>query len=420
MGRKAADLNALAVSRIDQPGLHAVGTVPGLYLQVLESGARTWILRKVIGGKRRDMGLGGYPGVTLAQAWDKARKARDKIENGVDPIDERRANHRALKAAQASTRTFKQCAAAYMDAHSKGWRSTKHVDQWRSTLEVNAYPVIGDMPVGELQLPHVLRILEPIWHEKTETASRLRARIERVLDWAIARGYRTGVNPARWRGHLDTMLAAPGKLIKDKHQPALPISKLGAFMAELRGREGMAARALEFAILCASRSGEVRGALWSEIDLRNKVWTVPAARTKAHKEHRVPLSARAVELLRGLPRDAGTDLVFPAPNGGTLSDMTLTAVIRRMNECEKNEEPRWTDPKSGKHAVPHGFRSTFRDWAAERTSHPRELAEMALAHTIGSNAEAAYRRGDLFEKRRSMMDDWAKFCARVERKARVR
>jgi len=271
-----------------------------------------------------------------------------------------------------------------------------------------------------VQLPHVLRILEPIWHGKTETASRLRGRIERVLDWAIAHGYRTGPNAARWRGHLDTMLAAPGKLIKDKHQPALPVWKLGTFMAQLRGCEGMAARALEFAILCASRSGEVRGALWSEIDLRKKIWTVPAARMKAQKEHRVPLSARCVELLRGLPRAVGTELVFPAPNGGALSDMTLTAVIRRMNESEQGEEPRWIDPRSDKQAVPHGFRSTFRDWAAERTNYPRELAEMALAHAIESRVEAAYRRGDLFEKRRRMMDDWAKFCGRVEREGTVR
>jgi len=420
MGRKAAELGARAVSRIEEPGMHAVGTVSGLYLQVLDSGARTWILRTVIGGKRRDMGLGGYPGVTLAQAWDKARKARDKIEDGVDPIEERRANRRALKAAQASARTFRQCAAAYLDAHSKAWRNTKHVDQWQSTLQTYAYPVIGGVLVRELELPHVLRILEPIWHGKTETASRLRGRIERVLDWAIARGYRTGLNPARWRRHLDTMLAAPGKLAKDKHQPALAAPQLGAFMAALRGCPGMAARALEFAILCASRSGEVRGARWREIDLRNKVWTVPADRIKAQKEHRVPLSARAVQLLRSLPRTGGTDLVFPAPNGGSLSDMTLTGVIRRMNEREEGGELRWTDPQSGKQVVPHGFRSTFRDWAAERTNYPRELAEMALAHAIDSKAEAAYRRGDLFEKRRRMMDDWARFCGRAERKSKGR
>jgi integrase len=417
VGRNAAALNALAVSRIAHPGMHAVGTVAGLYLQVLQSGARSWILRAVIGGKRRDMGLGGYPAVTLAQARQKARMARDKIADGVDPIEERRASRTLLKAAQASARTFKQCAAAYMDAHCRAWRNPKHIDQWRSTLHRYAYPVIGELRVRDVELPHVLRILEPIWHEKTETASRLRGRIERVLHWAIARGYRTAPNPARWRGHLDTMLAAPGRLVRDQHQPALPVSELGAFMAELRRREGMAARALEFAILCAARSGEVRGALWSEIDLRSKVWTVPAARIKARKEHRVPLSERAVEVLRSLPRGDGTDLVFPAPRGGTLSDMTLTAVIRRMNE--QSDEPRWIDPKSDKQAVPHGFRSTFRDWAAERTDHPRELADMALAHTIEGKVEAAYRRGDLFAKRRRMMDDWARFCARVERKGTV-
>lgn len=263
MGRRAGALNAQAVAHIEGAGLHAVGTVPSLYLQVLDSGARTWILRAVIGGRRPDMGLGGYPAVTLAQAWDRGRKARAKIENGVDPIEERRANRSALKAAQAAAHTFQQCATAYVDAHSKAWRSGKHAEQWRATLQRYAYPVIGEMAVRDVQLAHVLRILEPIWQQKTETASRPRGRIERVLDWAIARGYRTSSNPARWRGHLDTMLAPPGKLVKDDHHPALPISQVCAFMAELRRRKETAARALEFTILCAARSGEVRGALES-------------------------------------------------------------------------------------------------------------------------------------------------------------
>ncbi len=398
MPRKAKELGPLDVSRLTKPGLHFVGPVPGLGLQVLSSGARTWVLRATIGGKRRDMGLGGYPGVTLAGARLAARAARELMDAGKDPIDERKAKASALRASKAKALTFEQAALAYIAAHEAGWRNAKHAQQWRNTLQTYAYPVIGALLVRDVELAHVLAILEPVWKAKTETATRLRGRIEQILDWATARGYRDGLNPARWRGHLDKLLVRPSKVSRTEHHAALPVSEVSAFVERLRQSEGMGARALEFAILTAARSGEVRGATWSEVDLEAAVWTVPAERMKAGREHRVPLSPAAITLLSALPRMHGTNLVFPALRGGALSDMTLTAVLRRMDVA----------------AVPHGFRSSFRDWASERTNYPRDAAEMALAHAIGDRVEAAYRRGDLFEKRRSMMADWARFCGQTQ------
>ena len=395
MPKVAKEMGALAVSRITEPGMHFVGVVPGLALHVAPTGARSWLLRVMVAGKRREMGLGNFPGVTLGAAREKARRARERIDEGADPIELRRRARSAHAAAQAGALTFEQCGRAYIAAHEPGWKNAKHAQQWRKTLETYAYPEIGSLLARDVVLRHVLAILTPIWETKTETASRLRGRIESVLDWATARGYRDGLNPARWKGHLDHLLAAPSKITKTGHHPALPVGEVGAFVQALRAQEGTGARALEFAILTAARSGEVRGATWAEVDLSTATWTVPGERMKAGKEHRVPLSAAAVSLLQTLPRVAGVDLVFPAPRGGQLSDMTMGAVLRRM----------------GVSAVPHGFRSTFCDWAAERTNYPREAAEMALAHTIGDKVEAAYRRGDLFDKRRRMMDDWAAFCA---------
>ena len=395
MGRKAKELGPLAVSKLSDPGLHFVGGVSGLALQVLPTGGRTWVLRATIGDKRRDMGLGGYPDVTLAGARVAARSARELIRSGKDPIVEARAAASALRASRASNVTFEQAARSYIAAHEAAWRNAKHAQQWRNTLNTYAYPIVGSLLVRDVDLPHVMQILEPIWATKTETATRLRGRIEQVLDWAGARGYRDGLNPARWRGHLDKLLARPSKITRVEHQAAIPVADVGNFMQRLRRAGGMGARALEFAILTAARSGEVRGANWSEIDLTARVWTVPADRMKAGRAHRVPLSAPAIALLRKLPRMVGTNLVFPAPRGGMLSDMTLTAVVRRLKVP----------------AVPHGFRSTFRDWASEHTNYPRDVAEMALAHAIGDKVEAAYRRGDLFEKRRLMMAAWATFCA---------
>lgn len=384
-------------------GLHFVGGVHGLALQVTSAGAKSWILRMVVGGKRREMGLGAYPEVTLAKAHGKAREARELVRSGVDPIQRQREAASALRAAVAKALTFDDCADSYIKAHEAGWRNVKHAQQWRNTLKTYAAPVFGSLLVRDVALPHVMAALEPVWTTKNETASRLRSRIELVLDWATARGLREGPNPARWRGHLDKLLPKPSKVKKAEHHAALPVGDVGAFMARLREVEGMGARALEFVILTAARSGEVRGAKWSEIDVRANVWTVPGDRMKAGREHRVPLSDAALALLKALPRVDGGELVFPSPKGGALSDMTLTAVTRRLKVD----------------AVPHGFRSTFRDWAAERTHYPRDVAEMALAHAIGDKVEAAYRRGDLYEKRRLMMADWAAFLARIEQPAEV-
>lgn len=405
MPRKASEFNALAVSRLTEPGLHFVGGVPGLALQILPSGARSWILRVRIAGKRRDMGLGGYSqsGMTLARAREAALAAREKIKQGIDPIEENKAARSALGATRAAAKTFKDCAEGYMEAHEASWRNAKHASQWRNTLEKVAYPVMGGLLVRDVQLSHVLSALEPIWRTKTETASRLRGRIELVLDWAAARGYRDGLNPARWRGHLDKLLPAPAKVMKRLHYDALPIDAMGDFMTRLSKQEGMGARALELAILTAARSGEVRGARWSEFDLNAGVWTIPAERMKAGKEHRVPLSAPALKLLEAQLKAGDSGLVFPSRRDGLVSDMTLVAVLRRMEVA----------------AVPHGFRSTFRDWTAERTSYPNEVCEMALAHTIGDKVEAAYRRGDLFEKRRLMMADWATYLAKPAPKGEV-
>ncbi len=395
MGRKAKELGALAVSRLKTPGLHFVGGVDGLAIQGFESGARTWILRVMVGGKRRDMGLGGYPDVTLAGARDAARIARDKIRNGIDPIEEGRAARSALAASRASAMTFEQCAFAYIAVKEAEWVNAKHGQQWRNTLETYAYPVVGKLLARDVGQTHVLKILEPIWSTKTETATRLRGRIESVLDWATVRGYRSGDNPARWKGHLDKLMAMPGKIKNVEHHAALPYVDIGAFWIDLQQQEGMGSLALQFAILTAARSGEVRGASWSEIDLTEKVWVIPASRMKMKREHKVPLSDEAVNLLEAVPRIAGTDLLFPNNKGTALSDMTLTAVIRRMGR--------------GGQVTPHGFRSTFRDWASERTNYPRDVCEMALAHAIGDKVEAAYRRGDLIEKRTRLMRDWAKF-----------
>ncbi|OAG68339.1 integrase [Xanthomonas floridensis] len=376
---------AVMVPRLPS-GLHAAGGATGLYLRVSATGARSWVLRVMVGNRRRDMGLGGWPDVPLAEARERARVARRKIEEGIDPIEQRKAARGKLK----TTPTFKWCAEQTIEAKRHEWKSAKHGDQWRSTLATYAFPTLAGMPVDQVQLPHVVGVLSPIWTTKTESASRLRMRIEAVLAWATASGYRKGDNPARWRGNLDAVLPKPGKVKKTTHHAALPIDDMPDFMSALRQRDGIATRALEFTILTATRSGEVRGATWDEI--QGDTWIIPGKRMKAGKEHRVPLSPRALQILAALPRMAGSPYVFPGVQGGTLSDMSLSAVLKRMSVD----------------AVPHGFRSTFRDWCSERTDYPRDVAEMALAHTIGNKVEAAYRRGDLFEKRRQMMRDWEK------------
>lgn len=308
-------------------------------------------------------------------------------------MNERRAAKSALRASQQKQITFAQAAEAYIAAHEAGWKNAKHAWQWHSSLELYAFPKIGQLDIGDIGMAQVLDVLEPIWRTKTETASRVRGRIELILAWADKRAERERLNPARWRGHLDTQLPAPPKVTKPKHHAALPVSEAGNFMTSLRNQEGSAARALEFVVLTAARSGEVRFATWPEIDFRSRTWTVPAERMKSGREHRVPLSPAAISLLESISLVDDSEVIFQAPRGGVLSDMSLVAVCRRM----------------GADCVPHGFRSTFRDWCAEHTSVAREVAEMALAHAIGNEVEAAYRRGDLFEKRRELMNDWSVF-----------
>jgi integrase len=357
-----------------------------------------WVLRVTIAGKRREKGLGGFPDVTLAGAREAARVARQQIKAGIDPIEDAKAKRSALYAARAASLTFSEAASSYIEVMESEWSNPKHAQQWRNTLKTYAEPIIGKVFVRDVEQAHVLRVLEPIWLSKNETASRLRGRIESILDWSRVRGYRTGENPARWKGHLDMVLPTPGKVQTVEHHPALPFDHLAAFMELLSKQEGQGARALEFAILTAARSNEVRGGLWQEIDLAEAIWTIPASRMKAKREHRAALNEQAIAILKATPEDKRTGLLFPAPRGGKLSDMTLTAVLKRMGRSD---------------ITAHGFRSTFRDWCSERTNYPRDVAEMALAHSIGDKVEAAYRRGDLFEKRRRLMREWGKFATTV-------
>jgi integrase len=410
MPKKAKELAALAVQRLTKPGLHAVGGVAGLHLQVALSGARSWVLRVVIGGKRRDMGLGGFPDVSLAGAREKAREARTKIEQGIDPVAERASARSALMASRGAEITFAEAAEKFIDAKAAEWKNTKHLQQWGNTLETYVNPHIGALQVRDIGLAHVVKVLERIWTTKTETATRVRGRIESILDWATVRGYRHGENPARWRGHLDKILAKPEKVAKVKHRPALPYSKVGAFMSDLQQISGISAKALQFAILGAARSGEVRGATRQEFDLEARVWTIPADRMKAGKEHWVPLSDAAAKLIEEQLKVVSGNYLFPSNRADKpISDMSLTAVIRRM-DATATEGGGWRD-RNGDIITAHGFRSTFRDWAGETTHFPREVIEHALAHQLRDKAEAAYARGTLFEKRRQLMADWASFCA---------
>ena len=401
------ELGAAQVAALWRRGSNHVGGVRGLVLNVTMYGSRSWVLRYQVAGKRRDFGLGSYPSVTLADAREAARMARAKLAQGIDPIEDARRARARLVAEIHTGMTFGDAAKRYIASHEKGWKNAKHAQQWQRSLDMYATPVLGKVPVRDISLAMVLKVLEPIWASKTETATRLRGRIESVIDWAIARGYRTDSNPARWKGLLDKLLPAPGKVAKTRHFEALAYGQLPAFVGQLVTLEGMGAKALMFVILTAARSGEVRGAIWEEIDLAARVWTIPAERMKASKAHRVPLSDAAIALLQEMKalaqaagRTTGKAYVFPSPNsrdpelGSQLSDMTLTAVLRRLKV----------------EAVPHGFRSTFRDWCAEQTDYPNEVAELALAHAVGNKVEAAYRRGDLFGKRQQLMQDWADYA----------
>lgn len=364
-----------------KPGRHGDGR--GLFLYVKPSGSRSWVLRYQVQGRRRDLGLGAYPDVSLAMARERASEARRLIANGEDPI---------TKKHQSKPKIFKDAALELIESKRPGWKNAKHAAQWTSTLETYVFPKIGQVQIARVETADVIAALTPIWSSKPETANRVRQRIEAVIDYAAALGIRTGDNPARWRGHLDHLLPKPTKVRAVKHHPALPHAEIATFMAKLTVRSGVAPRALGFTILTAARSGETRGMTWGEIDLKNCIWTIPANRMKAGKEHRVPLSAAAVALLG--PRRDDDALVFKSEvkPGKPISDMSMTAVLRRMKRDE---------------ITVHGFRSTFRDWAGETTGFPREVIEAALAHGIKDKAEAAYARSDLFDKRRNLMDAWA-------------
>jgi integrase len=396
--RREKALTAAQVRTVTEPGKYHDGGGLGLFLRVDPNGARFWVQRVTIRGKRRELGLGSPPLVTLAEARDKATANKRLAMSGGDPLEEKRKAREVL--------TFEQAVEVFLQHKLAEFGSEKHRRQWRATLTTYATPVIGAKPVEEIEMRDVLRVLQPIWIEKTDTANRLRRRIEAVLSWATVAGHRTGDNPARWSGNLSEMLAKPGRVAKAANQPALALAEARRWWADLAKREGMAARAVQFLALTAARSGEVRGMIWAEVDLEGALWIVPAARMKAGREHRVPLTKEAVALLRALPRMEGSPYVFFAPRGGMLSDMSLSAVMRRMQEAETRAgRSGYLDPRSGRPAVPHGLRSTFRDWAAER-GYERDMAEMALAHSVGTEVERAYRRTDMLERRRAMMAAW--------------
>jgi integrase len=395
MAKAVERLTALQAKRASGPGL--LGDGKGLYLRVGEGGAKSWVLRYMLDGRAREMGLGSYYDLNLAEARERARGFRRMVKDGVDPIDNRRAERDARRAERAKVMTFRQCADVYVAAHQAGWRNRKHAAQWPSTLSAYVYPHFGDLPVQTIDTGLVMKALEPIWLERPETAGRVRGRIESILDWATARGYRQGENPARWQGHLENLLPRKSKVRRVRHHPALPYAELGIFMADLRQQNGIAARALEFTILTAARTGEVIGARWDEINLTEKLWVVPSARMKAGQEHRVPLPPAALAILEAMRAIRTGNFIFSNTRGGQpISNMAMTMTLRRMG-------------RSG--LTVHGFRSSFRDWAAERTNFPREVAEMALAHTVSDKVEAAYRRGDLYSKRAQLMAAWARFCS---------
>ena len=406
MAKTLDKLSPLKVQRLKAPGLYSDGG--GLYLQIKAAGQRSWVFRYRMGGRKtpRDMGLGSLDSVSLADARTKAAGNRNLILDGIDPIEARKRDKVAAALDASKAITFKECATAYIAAHREGWRNEKHAAQWTATLDAYAYPKIGKLPVRDVDAGAVLKVLEQkcddlpgkptLWSGKTETASRVRGRIESILDWARVRQYRAGENPARWRGNLEYQLPKRSKVQKVTHHAALPFGEIGAFMVALRTQEGVAARALEFLILTATRTSEAIGARWDEIDIEKGLWTIPAERIKAGKEHRIPLSAPALAIVKRQAKEKVGEYVFP---GGKLkkplSTNALLALLKRMKR----------DDLTG-----HGFRSTFRDWAAEQTNYARDVAEMALAHTIGDKVEAAYRRGDLFQKRERLMADWAKYC----------
>ena len=406
----AEKITALFVRHIKRPGRYCDGG--NLYLQVRRSTSKkspdsvnkSWTFRYVRHDKQTWMGLGLYPDISLAEARELATQERKKLLRGIDPLTDKRARQRAPRRAHDDMLSFADCAERYVESQAPGWSNPKHIEQWRSTLKNVAGPIIGHLPVNEIDTALVMRCIEPIWTTKTETASRLRGRIESVLDWATVRGYRGGDNPARWRGHLDKLLPRPSLVARVKHHPALPYTEVGAFMQQLREDPGVASRALEFTILTAARTNEVIQAEWSEFDLDLKTWVVPDERMKAKREHRVPLSDAAIAAIDDVRRRSER-YVFPGHKRGShLSSVAMLQVLKRLGRTD---------------ITVHGFRSTFRDWCAESTNYPADVAEMALAHTLRDKTEAAYRRGDLFEKRSRLMTDWASYCRKPAVPAKV-
>ncbi|MBG6071032.1 tyrosine-type recombinase/integrase [Polaromonas sp. CG_9.7] len=410
MARQLSKLTALQVTKLTKPGLYGDGA--GLTLQITKAGVKSWLFRFMREGKAFGMGLGATHTVSLAEARQKALEARKLLADGHNPLAEKKQKLLAQALERAKMMTFDQCAKAYIEAHKASWKNAKHIDQWTNTLATYSSPVFGQLPVAEIDTALVVKCLAPIWQTKTETASRLRGRIESVLGWATTSGYRTGENPARWKGHLENLLANISKTSRTKNHPSLPWQQIGDFMAAIKAREGNASRAMAFTILTACRSGEVRGAQWAEFDFKEKVWTIPAKRMKAHREHQVPLSNAALALLASMPQDG--EFVFPGSKGQALSDMSLTAVIRRMNNDAV--KPVWVDA-SGEGITVHGFRSTFRMWTAETTAYPREVAEHALAHKLPDMVERAYQRGTQFAKRQSLMAEWGMYCTTAKKDA---
>ena len=406
----AEKIAALFVKHVSRPGKYSDGG--NLYLQVRKATrkspsddvTKSWLFRYARFGKDTWMGLGPYPDVSLSEARSLATRERKKILQGVDPLTDKRARKIAARVAHDNMLSFAECAELYVESQAPGWSNPKHIEQWRNTLKKLAGPIIGRLSVDEIDTALVMRCIEPIWTTKTETASRLRGRIEAVLDWAAVRGYRKGDNPARWRGHLDKLLPRPSQVVRVKHHAALPYTEVGAFMQQLCNDKGVASRALELTVLTAARTNEVIQAEWSEFDLDLKTWTVPAERMKSKREHRVPLPDAAVLALKAV-KGRSKRYVFPGHKRGShLSNMAMMQVLKRLG-------------RTG--ITVHGFRSTFRDWCAESTNYPSDVAEMALAHTLRDKTEAAYRRGDLFEKRARLMADWARYCSKIAEPAAV-
>ena len=406
-------LTDIAVRNLKKPGLHTVGGVTGLKLQVTASGARSWILRATIAGKVRDIGLGSCSNITLKQARELAREMHQQIQQGNDPVHERRQKRSKLASERAKVKSFDQCAEEYISLQESKWKGPKQAAQWRASLRDYASPFIGRLSIADIDTSHIVDVLQPIWVTKTETATRVRGRIERILSFATTSGYRKGDNPARLSGHLDNLLPKASMVKQKNHHAALPYHDIGRFMVDLKTRNTTASRALAFIIFTASRSGEVRGAKWTEINFNATQWTIPASRMKAKREHVVPLSKEALAILKNQKAEGiDSEYVFPGARGGEMSDMTISKLVKSMHKkASERGLSGYVDSMQGnKIATPHGFRSTFRDWAGEQTNFQRDVIEHALAHQLKDKAEAAYQRKTSIPKRIKLMQAWADYC----------